>query len=231
MASSTIWGILSQLCTSAVVYPLYAISFIRRSSDKPSLTGRLLPNWVLVSSMAIGYSIPVALTLKVLHSNLNLQIWGILAFTAYPICMMLTIRIVQAFASYIPFTNQSQHRSSPKWRYVVAGGAGLLGHFWYLATMLGLSAGHTSSLEEGTTELDRRTYLVLRFLQVDYAITFGAMLLLAWHEMTLRRILPAWQALGGIIIGWILIGPGATLAAAWALREQFSETPEVRKKE
>jgi len=225
MNSSTIWGLLSQLCTSALTYPLYAISFIRQSSTKPSQIHRSLPGAAVILSVAIGYGIPAALTLKVLHSSLNLQIWGILAFTVYPLWMVLTVRIISAFVSYRP-----SHRPGAKWRYVVVGGVAMQGHLWYLAKILGLTTGATSPLDAGAAKADKGAQLVLRFLHIDYAITFAAMLLLAWHELSVRKIVPAWRALGGLIIGWILIGPGATLAAAWALREQVFGAPEARKK-
>ena len=57
-----------------------------------------------------------------------------------------------------------------------------------------------------------------------------AMLFLAWDELTRRKILPVRSALGGLMIGLVLLGPGATLATAWFFRGQLSGTPEVRKK-
>nr|QUF61545.1 hypothetical protein [Pyrenophora dematioidea] len=227
---STIWGLLSQLGTSAVIYPLYAMSFIRQSSREPSQTRQPMSDMALILNMAMGYALPAAITLNVLHSSLNMQIWGILAFTVYPICMKLMARIIKVFTGFRKFPTRSRHQSIPTLRYAVAGGVALQGHLWYLGTELGIFKGHTPSLSAEKMDSEGGARLVLRFLQVDYAITFLAMLLLAWHELIYHRILPAWRALGGLIIGWILVGPGATLAAAWYLRSRFIMAPGKRKK-
>ena len=167
--------------------------------------------------------------LDVFQSSLNVQIWGIIAFTIYPVCMTLVARIIKAFTKYRPSNFQSQHQEIPRLRYAVVGGVALQGHLWYLATISGFFNEHTPSLAAGEMESHNAGRLVLRFLQVDYAITFAAMLLLAWHELIRHKILPAWRALGGLMIGWILVGPGATLAAAWYLRSQFTMRPRTCK--
>ena len=112
----------------------------------------------------------------------------------------------------------SKHQTRPQsrpitisaWRYIVAGGITLQGHLWYLATILGISAGRTPTLCAGMVKPDG--------------------LFLAWDELTRRKIHPVRSALGGLMIGLVLVGPGATLATAWFFRGQLSGTPEVRKK-
>jgi hypothetical protein len=205
------------------------MSFIRHSSRESSQARQPLSDTAFIFTLAIWYAFPAALMLDVFQSSLNVQIWGIIAFTIYPVCMTLVARIMKAFTKDWPSKFQSQHQKIPTLRYAVIGGAALQGHLWYLATISGFFNEYTLSLAAEEMESDKASKLVLRFLQVDYAITFVAMLLLAWHELVRHKILPAWRGLGGMVVGWILVGPGATLAVAWYLRSQFTMRPRTCK--
>ena len=229
--SSTLWGLLSQLCISAVAYPLYGLSFIRQSKYSSSSNNKQQavparnnhpppPNSAMVLlSVAIGYGIPAILALDLLNHGLKIQIWGILIFTVYPLCVMLTMRLINAFffVSGQKTKNPTQRQSIAIYRYILAGMVGLLGHVWYLSSGPGFAVATTGS---GEAVKEGAQLVVLRFLQIDYVITFGAMLLLAGHELSSYGLVPGWGAVAGLVVGWIVLGPGATLGAAWSLREQ-----------
>ncbi|KAM0716218.1 hypothetical protein Q7P37_007663 [Cladosporium fusiforme] len=203
-AFSTTWGLLSQLCTSAFMCPLYALGFIHQSSGQSASSPRFSSSRIYALSVAIGYGVPAALTLNVFNLQLKYQIWGILAFTVYPICILLTSQIL----SRLPGSLRALHHSHPpKWRYILAGTVGCLGHLWYM-----------SSPEPAIS--DNGTRLVLRFLKIDYAVTFAAMLVLVWYELTSKGVMSGKGAAGGLAISWVVLGPGAMIAMGWALRER-----------
>uniref|UniRef100_P9WEG7 Terpene cyclase rstn5 n=1 Tax=Aspergillus nomiae NRRL (strain ATCC 15546 / NRRL 13137 / CBS 260.88 / M93) TaxID=1509407 RepID=RSTN5_ASPN3 len=226
---STTWGLFSQMATSAVMCPLYGFWFVRQSGAKQTEGGTLRPlppnKWVVPSSVLIGYGIPALLSFDPFQWGLDLQIRGILAFTLYPLCISLTARLMRK-------VSKKRGRSlSPEWNstisYVAVGVVGMVSHLWYLGTGLTgypLSGDAVSSVA-GPTEVGRAAQLVLLFLQIDYVITFAAMLLLAWHELTRHQLVRSWRAAGTLAVGWLFLGPGATLAAAWALREQWLSRP------
>ncbi|KAE8380934.1 hypothetical protein BDV26DRAFT_290016 [Aspergillus bertholletiae] len=242
---STAWGLFSQMATSAVMCPLYGFWFVRQSSATQieGCTFRTLPpNWVVPSSVLIGYGIPAMLAFDPFQWGLDLHIRGILAFTLYPLCISLTARLMRNLSrkwgrslSPVPPPPES---NSPIW-YVAVGVVGMVGHVWYLGTGLNgylavgglgesklrVDAGSSNASVAGPTEAGRAAQHVLLFLQIDYVITFAAMLLLAWYELTRHQLVRSWRAAGTLAVGWLFLGPGATLAAAWALREQWISRP------
>lgn len=217
MSSSTMWGLLSQLATSAVMCPLYGVCLAHQSDP-----GRVaaLPGhstWVVLISVLIGYGAPALLTFDPFQWGLEPQIWGVLAFTLYPLCVFLTASLLKTISSKRG-RSSCPTRTDPKsnLQYVVAGVVGVVGHLSYIGINLGEHTGTAAAQPE------RLAQLVLKFLQIDYVLTFAAMLTLAWHELTHYRILlHPWRVAGYLMLGWLFIGPGATLAVAWALRERW----------
>ncbi|KAF7177249.1 hypothetical protein CNMCM7691_005139 [Aspergillus felis] len=214
---STSWGLFSQLATSAIMCPLYGVCFARQSDP-----GRIaaLPGhstWVVLISVLIGYGAPAVLIFDPFQWGLEPQIWGVLAFTFYPLYVCLTASMLKTINSKRGRSSRSM-RMDPKsnLQYVVAGTVGVVGHLSYICINLGEHTGTAAARPE------RVAQLVLKFLQIDYVLTFAAILTLAWHELTHCRILlHPWRVAGYLILGWLFIGPGATLAAAWALRERW----------
>lgn len=203
--------------------PLYGIALARESESRRVEVRNQHTTWLVISSVMIGYGIPAVLTFDPLQWGIKLQIWGILAFTFYPLCVFLTACMLRALFIGRSF---SPMRTGPNSTipYVLAGAVGTVGHWAYIGFSQRDGIGSSA-------DPMRAAQLVLMFLQVDYVITFAAMLTLACHELRHCLLLPSWRIAGCLILGWLCIGPGATLAMAWALRERsISQENQGRKK-
>lgn len=212
--------------------PLYGVCFSRRSNPRrvAVLPGR--STWIVLISVLIGYGAPAMLIFDPFSWGLKPQIWGVLAFTVYPLYVCLTasllLKTVSSKRGRASRSVQKDSDSNSSLHYVAAGIVGVAGHLSYIGFHLGEHTGTAA------TRPDRVAQLVLRFLQIDYVITFAAMLTLAWHELThsCQILLNPWRVAGYLLLGWLFIGPGATLAAAWALRERWirQDTQEEKKR-
>ena len=194
--------------------PLYGIALARKSGPWHIQSRIQHPTWLVISSVLIGYGIPAVLMFDPLQWGIKLQTWGILAFTFHPMCISLAV-FMQCNLFNRRVRSAGPLRTGPNSTipYVLAGVVGAVGHLGYIGLSLRDGIGSTAAPT-------RAAQLVLMFLQIDYALTFAALLTLAWHELRHNQTMPSWRIACCLVLGWVCIGPGATLAVAWALRER-----------
>lgn len=240
-SSPTLWGLLSQLATSAVAVPVYCFTHGNNRALRPqyaAIAGN--PAISIVLGHVLGFAVPAIMMFDPFklfdESSTARSLWA-LAFNFFPLGTAISSRAVSHILRLLPSSQQPQKTragaatkdgyNTVQAAYTLIGTISAVFHAVFLVFVFLGSVGYANGpIQTMTTLLDLRdsehlalAKKVLRFLVWDYVVTFMA--LLAWVYNALVALYPSkrLRTAGLLLTGSVAFGPGAAAAVAWSIRE------------
>ena len=214
--------------------PLYCcVQPLQRSKPKPTPSrGIIVPSitaYTLIPSLLIGFVLPMCLMLyPAAPASLEHQKY-IAVFQMFPLWIALTQQLLNfVLRSCVPGQwgskqSTSDQQTVPNFVYASAAAFSGLTHFYFIASVVNKPSLSFSRCFVPDHQAQDFGNQVLVFLKFDYLFTFFTLLLWVYLEFQqVGRHDPRWVG-AALLVGSVLVGPGATAAIAWAVREHTLE--------
>lgn len=240
--STSLWALFYQTIGGAIIIPLYYLFYMRESSSADYYTPASVQvpapyAKALLPSLVLGYLLPtLAMFAPFPGGDTDLRLTqGLIAF--WQITPLVVNLLLVLFSTAYSKSGPSTREKSP--RPPLEDGGKHLNRL-YLTLLLLSSATHILilgiCLSSPQLSLSSIFFLVPlphrltltgglhTIFQADFLIIFAAALAGAFLAMSdLKRIsrtdLSLWEVAGGMLLGTVVVGPGATLVEVWWVRE------------
>lgn len=242
LSSTSIWALFYQSVGGAVVIPFYYLSYLRESAQKDywSPESRHVQTGyakALLPSLIIGYLLPTIL-MYLPFSDPDLSLTQILValWQPSPLFVNLFLLTVSTALGNEPASSEKATFQPPNdikylnSLYIISFTVAAMAHFSTVFTCLS-SAHPEISLTRTLVRVPLRERMAmpeaLHFIfQVDFWIIFTVSLTAAYISLwDLKRMgktdLSLINAATSMLVAVICVGPGATIAGVWYMREQM----------